>query len=183
MLAVVGNHLHEFMPVTGHGLVDPGPLCGSAKAAASLSGGRDAGVPDEAERRLYHGVGSHATDRLRTSPTLDRCMDGLLWDRINPAHSPQIIGYPLVQFPRRPVVARRRPRQIADKLESSGFRTRSGGSWHPNAVRRIAVCTVSTEQLDPILRTDSENGMVFVCPSGRKVTKSGYVLVPPATSH
>jgi DNA invertase Pin-like site-specific DNA recombinase len=39
-------------------------------------------------------------------------------------------------------------RQIADELERSGLRTRSGGAWHPNTVRRIAAAAsaVRTEQ-------------------------------------
>jgi DNA invertase Pin-like site-specific DNA recombinase len=36
-------------------------------------------------------------------------------------------------------------RQIADELDRKGYRPRTGGTWHPNTVRRIAAYTVSTE--------------------------------------
>ena len=36
-------------------------------------------------------------------------------------------------------------RQIGDELDRKGYRPRSGGTWHPNTVRRIAAYTVSTE--------------------------------------
>jgi DNA invertase Pin-like site-specific DNA recombinase len=36
-------------------------------------------------------------------------------------------------------------RQIADELDRSGYRPRTGGTWHPNTVRRIAVHSVTPD--------------------------------------
>ena len=35
-------------------------------------------------------------------------------------------------------------RQIAEELDRTGFRPRSGGAWHPNQIRRIALYTTSS---------------------------------------
>jgi DNA invertase Pin-like site-specific DNA recombinase len=42
-------------------------------------------------------------------------------------------------------LARAPLRQIADKLDRKGYRPRSGGTWHPNTIRRIAGYTISTK--------------------------------------